>query len=147
MIQKPARKLIPFVLLAAVIVLLTGCGSVAPGPGPVTMLPAFLHSASDITREAYAFAIEHHKDLEQYPCYCGCDKLGHLNNRDCYIQEISKSGEIIYDEHALGCGICALITLDVKKLMAAGRTPRQIRAFIDEKYSVYGPGTNTPPVN
>jgi uncharacterized protein YceK len=142
------RKFTLRLLLAAMIaLLLAGCGTIATFTATTADGPEFLRDASELTRSAYEFATEHHHDLEQYPCYCGCGPLGHLSSRDCFIKDISKAGEIVYDDHAAGCGICVLIALDVKKLMAEGKTPRQIRTFIDEKYSVYGPGTDTPPVS
>jgi hypothetical protein len=142
------RKLTSRLILAALaVILLAGCGTIATFEASAPPLPAFLRDASEITRSAYAFATEHHKDLEQYPCYCGCNALGHRSARDCFVKDINKEGEIVYDEHAAGCGICVLIALDVKTMMAEGKAPRHIRTFIDEKYSIYGPGTDTPPVN
>jgi hypothetical protein len=73
-------------LLILLATLITACGSAAP----LTKqgLPDFLHNASDIVKEAYQFAAAHQHELENYPCYCGCNKLGHLNNKDCYIQAV-----------------------------------------------------------
>jgi hypothetical protein len=108
-------------------------------------LPAFLHDAPHNVRLAYAFAMEHPDELTHYPCYCGCGKMGHEHNLHCYIQDIDKpTGAITFDYHALGCGICVDITLDVMRLRAEGKSRKDIRAYIDARYSAYGPSTNTP---
>jgi hypothetical protein len=136
------RRWMALSLLILLATLITACGSAAP----LTKqgLPDFLHNASDIVKETYQFAVAHQHELENYPCYCGCNKLGHLNNKDCYIQAVDQRGRITYDQHATGCGICIVITLDVKRLMGEGLSPYEIRQFIDEKYSAQGPSTDTP---
>lgn len=134
------RMAISLIILLATLV--TACGSAAPVARQD--LPEFLQNASDIVKEAYQFAATHQHDLENYPCYCGCNKLGHLNNKDCYIQAVDQRGRITYDQHATGCGICIVITLDVKRLMGEGLSAYEIRQYIDEKYSAQGPSTDTP---
>lgn len=111
---------------------------------PESELPTFLHDAEPRFREAYQFAIANHHELQKYPCTCGCVYLDHRDNADCYIKLILPSGLIGFDQHANGCGVCVDITQDVMRLMREGRSPPEIRAFIDAEYSKYGPPTNTP---
>ena len=65
---------------------------------------------------------------------------------DCQqlVLQINTDGTIIFDDHARNCGICIDITQDVMILKGQGKLPSAIRAFIDEKYSKFGPGTDTP---
>lgn len=140
------RILIPLLALLFTSLALAGC---ANQPAPYTLvadsvLPQFLNGASDRVREAYRFAVANPHELEKYPCYCGCGKMGHTSNRDCYIKDIDAAGNVTFDDHASGCGICADITQDVMRLMREGKSSMQIRAYIDATYSGYGPSTNTP---
>jgi hypothetical protein len=136
---------VSLVLLLLFPVLLTACNPEDPFKmAPVAMLPDFLDGAPVEVREAYRFAIANEKELEKYPCYCGCNFMGHMNNRDCYIAGRLANGAIKYDEHAVGCGICVEITQDVMRLLRQGKTSKQIRAYIDENYASRGPGTDTP---
>jgi len=111
---------------------------------PESALPDFLHDTGHDFRLAYRYAIANPEELRKYPCYCGCVYMGHENNLDCYISEISTDGNIKFDNHAAGCGICVEITLDVMQLRSQGWESPEIRSYIDTKYSERGPGTNTP---
>jgi hypothetical protein len=57
---------------------------------------------------------------------------------------VKSSGEVVFDQHALGCSICVDIAQDVMKMTRDGKTPKEIRAAIDQTYSQYGP-SNMPP--
>lgn len=107
-------------------------------------LPDYVQAASQRVQVAYQYAVDHSEMLEHQPCYCGCGAMGHLNNLDCFVQSVSETGEIIYDSHASGCGICVDIALDAKRLAEEGRTPLQVRLYIDATYSQFGPSTDTP---
>ncbi len=65
-------------------------------------LPDFLRNGSAEKREAYSIAVANPEVLSQYPCYCGCDALGHKSNLDCYIREVRVDGSIVFDDHAFG---------------------------------------------
>lgn len=106
-------------------------------------LPDFLDDAAPRVREAYQFAIANPQALETVPCYCGCGNMGHTSNLHCYVKDIDKAGSITFDNHADGCGICVDITQDVMRLMAEGRSPKDIRAYVDSTYGAFGPSTDT----
>lgn len=61
----------------------------------------------------------------------------------CSLQDIDAAGTIAYDMHAVHCGVCVDITLDVMTLLKEGRSPGEIRDTIDERYRTVGPPTNT----
>jgi len=73
------------------------------------------------------------------PCYCGCGAIGHHSNLACYMKDVSAGGEIVFDDHALGCSICVDIALDVMKMTEEGRDLAAIRSQIVETYSAFGP--------
>jgi len=113
---------------------------------PESILPSFVQKASPQVKEAYRFAIANPEVLKKIPCYCGCGKMGHQNNLQCYLKELKPDGSIAFDNHANGCTTCVDITQDVMRLMHQGKDLKSIRAYIDQNYSQYGPSTNIEPV-
>lgn len=96
-----------FVLLSTSLSLLTGCSSNNQSHhsyemAPLNALSEDLQAAPEEVREAYQFAIANQELLKNFPCYCGCGGVGHENNLDCYIQEVTPDGTIIFENHAFG---------------------------------------------
>ncbi len=58
--------------------------------------PAAMAEAPDEVIEAYVFAAKNQDVLEYMPCYCGCENpaFAHMNNYDCFIDSIDRSGEV-----------------------------------------------------
>ena len=95
----------------------------------------------------YAHAAVNPEILKQIPCYCGCARLGHRSNRECYIRGRTADGKPIWDDHTFTCPMCAAITREVALLFERGSTIRAARQAIDAVYGPrYGAGTPTPPV-
>lgn len=138
--------------LATLLVLLTsvafvsGCTSSQDKaePSAEMEMPDYVQSAPLRVRQAYEFAAQHPDDLAHQPCYCGCGNMGHTSNLSCYIRDIDDKGNITFDNHAAGCGICVDITQDVMRLKGEGWAALQIRQYVDATYSAFGPSTNTP---
>jgi hypothetical protein len=136
------KRWLSLILLVALPILISGC----KGSDSSTVkheLPDYVHKAPHNTQIAYQYAVEHPDMLTHQPCYCGCVVMDHKSNLDCYIQEIDASGQITFDLHASGCGICVDITLDVMRLADEGKSQLEIRQYIDATYSQYGPSTET----
>jgi len=113
---------------------------------PVSQLPANVRRAPLVVQEAYRFAIANPETLSKFPCYCGCGNMGHTSNRDCFILAFNPDGSIVFDDHALGCGLCVDNARDVMRLTRQGKSPVEIRTYIDREYSKFGPPTNTEPL-
>jgi len=128
---------------------LTSCStSSASGAAGLDMasmedMPGEVRSAATVVQQAYQFAFANPDVLQQIPCYCGCGEIGHASNYDCYVSNIGSDGKITYDAHAVGCSICVDITQDTMRLHKQGKSPAEIRSFIDQTYSQYGP-SNMP---
>src|SRR3989344_317541 len=75
-------------------------------------------------KELYIFAIENPDILEQIPCYCGCDNIGHVSNRNCYIND---DGSL--SDHATACGGCVGTTQDVKRMLEEGKDMDSIKQY------------------
>ncbi len=101
-------------------------------------MPAEVKSAPVTVQQAYQFAAANPDVMKQIPCYCGCGEMGHTSNYACYIQN-ETDGKFTFDMHATGCSICVDITQDTMRLLKQGKTPQQIKAYIDQTYSKYGP--------
>jgi hypothetical protein len=150
LISLRVRRLLIMTVLILGTILLSACSSKANNKSdtiklaPINSLPVEIRNAPVVVRESYQFALANPDALKNVPCYCGCGNVGHTSNYDCYIKDIKQSGEIIFDQHALGCSICVDISQDVIKMSENGKSPADIRTSIDLTYSQYGP-SNMPP--
>jgi len=110
---------------------------------PMTEMPSTVQSAPASVQQAYQFAAANPDVMQHIPCYCGCGSMGHPSNYACYVAGQNADGTLKYDTHALGCSICVDITQDVMRLLRRGETVQDIRSYIDQTYSKYGP-SNMP---
>lgn len=141
----PTRTRIMLFALLATLVVITGCATqqLPYAMASESVLPDFVHDAPQHVRDAYRFAAANPREMEKYPCYCGCVYLDHGSARACFVKKIDAAGNVTFDNHASGCGICVDITLDVMRLLRDGKSSIEIRAYIDATYSQSGPPTNT----
>src|SRR5690348_6873422 len=52
---------------------------------PMAQMSVEVQQAPVSVQQAYQFAAANADLLEHVACYCGCNKLGHKSNYDCYI--------------------------------------------------------------
>lgn len=109
-------------------------------------LPKFLGEKEQQIQQIYMVAARHADLLKNIPCYCGCgESVGHKSNLDCFIHEEREDGSIVWDSHATTCVNCMEIAVESAKLQQEGKTPLEIRKYIDNKYKDgYAKPTNTP---
>lgn len=129
--------------------LLTGCGATAASTttatgrelemAPMSQMPDDVKSAPAVTQQAYQFAVANPDIIQHIPCYCGCGNMGHTSNYSCYVESVDAAGNIKFDGHAIGCSICVDITQDAMRLTKDGKSPQDIKAYVDKTYSQYGP--------
>jgi hypothetical protein len=65
---------------------------------PKGELPEFARTPD--TRRLYQYAVDHGDELQYIPCTCGCVRVGHKSNRDCYIKAFNKDGTLTFTSHA-----------------------------------------------
>ena len=65
---------------------------------PKGQLPDF--ATTPELRPLYQYAIEHGDELRFIPCTCGCARVGHKSNRDCYIKAFGRDGSLTFTSHA-----------------------------------------------
>lgn len=125
----------------------TSIGNVAPSilhpPVPEPFLPEWVRNSNPLVREAYAFAFTNQDSLKYIPCYCGCDRAGHMSARDCFIESDDGSGRTMASHHAEYCNTCLSIALDTKAQLAQGHSLAAIRRSIDASYGQFGHPTPT----
>jgi hypothetical protein len=95
---------------------------------PLDQMPAEVQNAPLKVQQAYQFAIANPQIMQQVPCYA---------------KGVDAAGKIDFDTHALGCSICVDITQDTVRLLKEGKSVPEIKAYVDQTYSQYGP-SNMP---
>ncbi len=66
---------------------------------PRGRLPAFASAGGPKVEEVYRYALERGEALEHIPCFCGCAKIGHRGNRDCYVKRVNRDGTVTWTSH------------------------------------------------
>ena len=104
---------------------------------------AFLKSLNGSTKEAYEYAIKNPDILDNFSCYCGCEKIKHTSNKSCFIKDIDQNNNMItLTSHSVNCPICIDVALTVKYLLKDGFMFKEIKQLLDNAYKDY-PSTNT----
>ena len=99
-----------------------------------------------VVHQVYDFAARHPEVLQYIPCYCGCERVGHNGNHDCFVKSRAANGRVTeFDSHGIGCTICIDVAREAMTLHNAGSTPVQIRAAIDKKYGASFPSSTPTP--
>jgi hypothetical protein len=99
-----------------------------------------------VIQQVYEFAARHPEVLQHVPCYCGCERIGHNGNHDCFVKTRAASGRVAeWDAHGIGCTICIDVARDALTLFNTGATPIAIRAAIDAKYGSRFPSSTPTP--
>lgn len=127
----------------------SGAAVMKPHTGPLPPLPRVSYQPArpvDMMAQVYEFAARHPEVLQYVPCYCGCERLGHTANHSCFVKSRAANGRVTeWDEHGLGCAICADVGRDAMTLFNGGASPVQIRAAIDKKYGSFFPSSTPTP--
>jgi hypothetical protein len=136
------RKLIIlFLLVVSPLIALPGCSGQKTDSlqmAPLDQIPAEVQAEPVVVQEAYRFAVANPDVMRQIPCYCGCGPIGHTSVYSCHVSRVDDQGRITFDTHSMGCSICVDITQDTMRLLRQGKSVREIKAYVDTKYSKYG---------
>lgn len=112
----------------------------------IVQLPSFLDKVDPKIKSIYRIAGDNNDLLANIPCYCGCgESADHKHNGNCFIKEVKSDGSVVWDDHGTRCGTCMEIAFTSAKMKQEGKTIKEIREFIDNKYKKgYAPPTLTP---
>jgi hypothetical protein len=108
---------------------------------PLRQMTHEVQQAPATVSQAYQFAVYNEDVLAQLPCYCGCGAMGHTSNYSCYVAGKGENGDLLFDNHALGCQICVDITQDAMRMLDEGKSVEEIYEAVDATYSRFGPPT------
>ncbi|MER2088260.1 MAG: PCYCGC motif-containing (lipo)protein [Sporosarcina sp.] len=110
------------------------------------VLPSFLDDKSEDMRLVYQMAGTATDVIKWMPCYCGCgESAGHGSNLNCFIDEIREDGSVVWDDHGTRCQVCLDIAVQSVMMKQEGKSLKEIREFVDEKYKEgYAEPTDTP---
>ena len=76
---------------------------VAPEPnGDLSKVvwPDYVTQAGPKVKRLYEFQVLNGDLMRYMPCFCGCWRDGHQNNRDCYIKDVNPDGSVVFDPMA-----------------------------------------------
>ncbi|MEN2767520.1 PCYCGC motif-containing (lipo)protein [Ornithinibacillus xuwenensis] len=123
-------------------------GDIQEATSSTNELPTFLDEHNQDMKNIYLVAAKHQELLEHIPCYCGCSlSANHKDNYDCFIHENRKDGSIVWDNHGTKCQVCVDIAAESAILYNQGKSIKDIREYIDEKYKEgFAEPTPTPGV-
>jgi hypothetical protein len=117
--------------------------------GPLPALPPVPFTPSRpmaIVQQVYEFAAHHPEVLRHVPCYCGCERIGHNGNHDCFVKTRMANGTVTeWEPHGIGCAICLDVGRDAMSLFNTGSSVQQIRAAIEKKYASHYPSSTPTP--
>lgn len=72
--------------------------------GELPPLPGSAHELArppEVVRAVYTFAARHPEVLHYVPCFCGCQRSGHKDNDDCFIQSRDAKGRPTWEPHGM----------------------------------------------
>jgi hypothetical protein len=96
-------------------------------------------------RAAYEFAARKPDVLRYIPCFCGCERMGHQGNDDCFVSQRDAKGAVrAWETHGIVCEICILVANDAMRMHNAGASVQAIRAEVVKRYGAGRPQTPTP---
>jgi hypothetical protein len=120
-----------------------------PHTGPLPPLPRVSFEPPRpmaVVHQVYEFAARHPEVLQYVPCYCGCERVGHSGNHDCFVKSRAANGRVTeFDSHGVGCTICIDVARDAMVMFNSGAKPAAIRAAIDKKYGGRFPSATPTP--
>jgi hypothetical protein len=112
---------------------------------PPLNLPAYaLARSPEVITATYRFAAEHPEVLSYIPCFCGCERSGHRDNEDCFVQKRGANGDVTeWTEHGMECSVCLDVAQQAMQMHASGASVRDIRAAVEKKWATQAAQSHT----
>jgi hypothetical protein len=103
---------------------------------PVLNFPGYATARPpDVVKAAYKFAAEHPEILSYVPCFCGCERMGHRGNEDCFVKARDVNGDVVqWEDHGMECAVCLDVATRSRQLYASGASVSDIRAAIEKEF-------------
>jgi hypothetical protein len=98
----------------------------------------------DVVRAAYRFAAEHPEVMNYVPCFCGCERMGHRGNEDCFVKARDVNGDVVeWEDHGMECAVCLDVATRAQQMFTSGASVTDIRAAIEKQWTPLAT-THTP---
>ena len=99
-------------------------------PGYATARPP------EVVKAAYRFAAEHPEVMSYVPCFCGCERMGHRGNEDCFVKARDINGDVVqWEDHGMECAVCLDVATRSRQLYTSGASVADIRAAIEKEFT------------
>jgi hypothetical protein len=99
-------------------------------PGYATARPP------EVIKAAYKFAAEHPEVLSYVPCFCGCERMGHRGNEDCFVKARDVNGDVVqWEDHGMECAVCLDVATRSLQMYTSGASVSDIRAAIEKEFT------------
>ena len=104
---------------------------------PVLNFPGYATARPpEVVKAAYKFAAEHPEILSYVPCFCGCERMGHRGNEDCFVKARDVNGDVVqWEDHGMECAVCLDVATRSRQLFASGASVSDIRAAIEKEFA------------
>jgi Protein of unknown function with PCYCGC motif len=90
---------------------------------------------NDQVQAAHEWAAQYPDVSEYIPCFCGCERMGHVGNDDCFVKSRDAQGRVTaWEPHGVSCEVCLDVANESRRMYASGASVRQIRTAIEQKY-------------
>jgi hypothetical protein len=100
-----------------------------------------------VVQQVYEFAARHPEVLQYIPCYCGCERMGHSGNDDCFVRQRAANGRVIeWEAHGMGCAVCLDVGRKAMTMYNQGMKVADIRASIEREYTGHFPSKTPTPM-
>jgi hypothetical protein len=73
--------------------------------GPLPPIPSVSFTpprSAEVVKATYEFAGRRPDVLQYVPCFCMCERSGHVGNDDCFVKNRDASGKPTWDLHGMG---------------------------------------------
>ncbi|HEY3045213.1 MAG TPA: PCYCGC motif-containing (lipo)protein [Vicinamibacterales bacterium] len=104
---------------------------------PPLQFPGYPMARSpEVVRAAYKFAAEHPEVMSYVPCFCGCERMGHRGNEDCFVKARDVNGDVVqWEDHGMECAVCLDVATRSLQLYTSGASVTDIRAAIEKEFT------------
>ena len=104
---------------------------------PVLNFPGYATARPpEVVRAAYKFAAEHPEILSYVPCFCGCERMGHRGNEDCFVKARDVNGDVVaWEDHGMECAVCLDVATRARQMYTSGASVSDIRAAVEKEFT------------
>ena len=104
---------------------------------PTLQLPGYpLGRSPEVITAAYKFAAEHPEILTYVPCFCGCERMGHRGNEDCFVKARDVNGDVVaWEDHGMECAVCLDVATRARQMYTSGASVSDIRAAVEKEFT------------